>query len=120
MANVATAPTDDFYRELGKRLVMAREVHRPKITQRELAEHLGVTDTAVTRWESGVNRMEPALIRRAADFLGVSISFLYGEEPLPKDAVFAYGYPKLSDENREVADRVIQTLLDQQERQAKG
>ena len=48
-----------------------------KITQEQLASHLGVSPQAVSKWENG-SYPESDLLPAIADFFGVSIDYLYG------------------------------------------
>lgn len=50
-----------------------------KVTQEQLAAHLGISAQAVSKWENG-SYPEGDLIPRLADFFEVSIDFLYGRE----------------------------------------
>lgn len=50
-----------------------------KITQEQLASHLGVSGQAVSKWENG-SYPEGDLIPRIADFFEVSTDYLYGRE----------------------------------------
>lgn len=50
------------------------------MTQRELAERLGITDKTVSRWESGVQIPDAEMVPSLARIFGVSIGELYGEE----------------------------------------
>ena len=45
---------------------------RRLLTQKELAERVGVWYQTVQTWESGTNRPRPAAMRRLCDVLGVS------------------------------------------------
>ncbi|MCR4654801.1 MAG: helix-turn-helix domain-containing protein [Lachnospiraceae bacterium] len=61
-----------------------------KVTQEQLAGHLGVSAQAVSKWENG-NYPESDLLPAIADFFGVSIDFLYGRggrEKTIEEAVF--------------------------------
>lgn len=53
---------------------------RDKRTQEQLAEALGVTSQAVSRWESGGSYPDMNLIPAIANFFGVSIDELFGYE----------------------------------------
>ena len=53
---------------------------RDKKTQEALAEALGVTSQAVSRWESGGSYPDMSLIPSIANFFGVSIDELFGYE----------------------------------------
>ena len=48
-----------------------------KVTQEELAQNLGVSAQAVSKWENG-SFPEGDLIPRIADYFHVSIDYLYG------------------------------------------
>lgn len=50
------------------------------LTQKELAERLGISDKTVSRWESGVQLPEASLLPEIAAALSVSIDGLYGIE----------------------------------------
>lgn len=49
-----------------------------KLTQEQLAEALGVTVGAVSKWESGANTPDVALIAELADFFEMSVDALLG------------------------------------------
>lgn len=46
------------------------------ITQRQIATTLGVTESAVSKWASGLNAVPPHLMRDLADLLGVPVERL--------------------------------------------
>ena len=52
------------------------------LTQRELAEAVGVTDKAVSRWERGRGLPDVSLLTPLAGVLGVSVTELLAGEPL--------------------------------------
>ena len=78
-------------KDLGKRIKQARI--RAGITQENVAEIVGVSRTAVTRWEQG--EIEPRLDHLAAlaGLFGVTADHLLGLEPGQREAA-----PELSDE----------------------
>ena len=49
------------------------------VTQEQLANHLGVSPQAVSKWENG-SYPEGDLLPKISEFFGVSISYLYGQE----------------------------------------
>ena len=59
-----------------------------KITQKSLAEYLGVTRQAVQRWQSG-QPMRMETLKRLSEYFDVSVAYLAGEinEALPQGAV---------------------------------
>lgn len=55
------------------------------ISQTELADLLGTSQTVVSRWERGVGDVKGETLQKIAMVTGVTINFLYGiEEPSPK------------------------------------
>lgn len=106
---------DVFYRELGRRLATARLAVRPKMSTRELGDRLGVTGSAITKWEKGQSPPPPAQIRAAARELGVTVAWLYGEEELAEDSQFAHLYHRLSPQSRSVAMTVMRTLQEHED-----
>ena len=67
-------------RALGQRIQAARA--RKRLTQAGLAEQLGVTDNAVTQWETGRATPRAERLEAIARTLGVMVSWLVtGEEP---------------------------------------
>lgn len=51
------------------------------LTQAELAEKMGVTQSLVAMWERGAVLPSAEKLPRLADLLGCSIDALYGREP---------------------------------------
>lgn len=51
-------------------------------TQEELAEVFGVTNQAVSKWESGACYPDTALLPEIANYFGVSLDFLFGQPAL--------------------------------------
>ena len=51
------------------------------LTQEGLAQKLGVTNQAVSKWESGQSCPDLALLPRIADLFGITIDDLFGREP---------------------------------------
>lgn len=49
------------------------------VTQEQLANYLGVSPQAVSKWENG-NYPEGDLLPKISEYFGVSISYLYGQE----------------------------------------
>ena len=72
------------------------------LTQRELAEELGVTDKAVSRWEKGKNYPDIEIVQRIAEFFDVSINELLQGERIPEEYMKA-----ASDRNLVVAHKRI-------------
>jgi len=64
--------------DLGNNIRQLRR--RDRKTQEQLAEALGVTSQAVSRWESGGSYPDMNLIPSIANFFGISIDALFGYE----------------------------------------
>ena len=50
------------------------------MTQRELADKLGISSVAVAKWESGENRPTADNLERLADIFGCSIDHILGRD----------------------------------------
>lgn len=60
----------------GKRLALARA--KKNLTQRELAEHVGITWSQVSRYEAGKSRPRLAALLKLARALDVDVDYLSG------------------------------------------
>lgn len=66
-------------RKIGKFIAECRK--RKGLTQMQLAERLGITDKAISKWERGVAMPDTGLMLDLCDILGISVNeLLYGEE----------------------------------------
>ena len=58
-----------------------REARRKMgLNQTELAEQMGVTQSAVSHWENGETMPTPRQIPRLAEVLNIRVSDLFGDE----------------------------------------
>jgi transcriptional regulator with XRE-family HTH domain len=71
-------PTKRKRTAFGERLVAARE--EAGVSQRELADKLGVTQRALSWWEREPVALRPEQIAQVATVLGVSTDYLLGME----------------------------------------
>ena len=70
--------------KIGKFIAESRK--GKKLTQEELAEKLGITKNAVSKWERGLCLMDMSLLKPLSDILDVSINeILAGEKIETKD-----------------------------------
>ena len=64
------------------------------LTQEALAQRLGVTNQAVSKWESGQSCPDIALLPQLADLFGITIDELFGREvPKTEPAPAELGWP---------------------------
>lgn len=76
---------NDFKRLVGKKIAQLRAAKRPRMTQADLAEKLGVETNTVWRWESGKSLPEGANLQALAMALGTTPSRLIDIEEKKKD-----------------------------------
>jgi transcriptional regulator with XRE-family HTH domain len=70
---------------IGTNIAQLRREHNMK--QDELAEQLGVTPQAVSKWENGASMPDIALLPKIAEIFGVTIDALFGADNTPKPDV---------------------------------
>ncbi len=73
---------DEIKKVFGQRLTEARKACG--ITQLSLAEKLNYSDKAVSKWERGESLPDVFTIMKIGEALGVTMSYLLGEEDKPK------------------------------------
>ncbi|MBT1278919.1 helix-turn-helix transcriptional regulator [Thermoanaerobacter sp. CM-CNRG TB177] len=66
---------------LGERIRKARLAKG--LTQKQLAEMLNITDATVNRYEKGIRKPDPEMLKAIADVLNVSIDYLLGKTDIP-------------------------------------
>ncbi len=70
------------------------------LTQEQLGELLGVTNQAVSKWESAVSMPDVMLLPKIADALGITLEELYGiEKTQPEERVTADAFPKAANDH---------------------
>ena len=70
---------------IGANIARLRREHNMK--QDELAEMLGVTPQAVSKWENGASMPDIALLPKLANIFGVTIDDLFGADRTPEPDV---------------------------------
>ena len=86
---------------LAEKIYQARK--KAGLSQEALADALGVTRQAVSKWETGKSVPDTENIRRMAQVLAVSADYFLGEAPAPESAL---GDPAILD----AIDRVSQRM----------
>lgn len=100
--------------EIAKNLLYYRK--KSGLTQKELAEKLGVKNTAVSNWESGNNSIDIETLFSACEIFGVTLNDMYGKY----SPVFSSNSELSNDEelliahfrelNRQGQDYILQTM----------
>lgn len=80
--------------KIGKFIAKLRNEKR--MTQQELANKIGVTDRAVSKWENGRGMPDLSLIKPLCDELGITINELLSGEKVTKNNI-----EKISNDNLE-------------------
>lgn len=70
-------------KQIGSFIVQLRKERN--MTQKELAEHLEVTDRAVSKWENGRGMPDVSLMKPLCDILGITVSELLNGERIEQD-----------------------------------
>ncbi len=100
--------------ELNIGIVIRRLRTENGLTQEELADFMGVSFQAVSKWECGVTAPDIALLPRLAMFFGVRIDDLFGitaREELER-VEFLLEHETLTDENFDYARKVMEKNLE--------
>ncbi|BCN29098.1 helix-turn-helix transcriptional regulator [Anaeromicropila herbilytica] len=83
------------------------------VTQAELAEYLGVSPQAVSRWEQEASVPDIYLIPKISSFFGISIDTLFGTSDCEKAELLVSKYSFIqSDKNYKEAKESVDTLLE--------
>lgn len=89
-----------------------RELRKEKkLSQKELAENIGVHYRTLQNWENGESQIKPDKAQQLADYFGVNVGYLLGYEPegMPKRSIYEEVYSALlrvKSENPNHDDRV--------------
>ncbi len=94
------------------RLKELRELHN--LTTRELGEIVGVSNATISRYETGMRDPDLAITYKIAQYFGVTIEYLCGEDNTDIETLMAM-YLKLSDKAKKEANKYITYLLERGE-----
>lgn len=103
-----------------------RELRNEKgISQSSLANHLGLTQQAIAKWEKGIAEPDSVTLNKLASFFNVSVDFLLGrtnvrnsnnntDEDFPDDVkVLMRSVSKLTDKQKEIVKRLVQEFINE-------
>lgn len=91
-----------------------------KISQKKLAETLGVSRSAVAMWEAGLSEPDNETLIKLANFFNVTTDYLLGTKEKPPllkgdDAILLKDYHRLSEKKQQVVKDLIYSLLAEQD-----
>ena len=69
--------------KIGKFIAQCRK--RVNLTQMQLAEKLGITDRAVSKWENGKSLPDSSVMLELCDILGITVNDLLSGEVIAMD-----------------------------------
>lgn len=100
---------------LGSRIKNLRDKH--DLSQKRVAQALKISNTQLSRYESGDRRPDPEMIRKIADYFDVSTDYLLGrsDDPspcksdLPSKSI-AQEFPDLADIDPILLRRFVETI----------
>ena len=88
---------------IGEKIAQARREKR--LTQEELADRLGVSRQAVSKWESGAAQPETDKLARLSGLLGVSCDYLLCDDAAEEQGN-AFGRPKQETQTAQTLNQV--------------
>ena len=65
--------------------LIAMQRHKKQLTQKELAQQLGVSDRAVSKWERGICFMDVSLLKPLSEILEIGIVDILSGEIVPEE-----------------------------------
>ena len=96
--------------EIANNLLFYRK--QKQLTQRELAERIGVKHNAVSAWENGANAIDTEMLFRLCEALEISINDMLGayagkENYSPSEREYIKKYRALDQHGRDIVDLVL-------------
>ena len=85
-------------KEINLGRVLTENRRRRGMTQDQLAEHLGVSKAAVSKWETGASYPDIFMLPKLASFFDISIDALMGYEPQMEKAEIRQWYERTAGE----------------------
>ena len=82
------------------------------LSQKELADAIGVERTVITKFESGARGVNMNAARKLSDYFGCSIEYLLGQPEVGlDDESVIQAYHVLSEPDKEVVDLILSRYL---------
>lgn len=98
-----------------KRLKRLREQHN--LTTRELGEIVGVSNATISRYETGKRDPDLIVVYKIAQYFGVSVEYLCGEDVNKDVDTLIEIFLKLSDESKSDAIKFITYLYEKEKKE---
>jgi transcriptional regulator with XRE-family HTH domain len=106
------AQNSELYRAIGSLIEAARKsVNDKKITQTELANHIGLTRTSIVNIERGKHRIQIHLLYKIASYLGVELSKLLPALQKQNSVLPEYMKNKVDDFKPEDLEKVKRIIM---------
>lgn len=99
---------------------------RVRMTQKEVAEHIGISQNAYSYWESGRSKIDNVSLAKLAELFDCTVDYLLGNSDVPNQTAAQLAinfqlfnaYAELSPEGKAKVDEYI-LFIKQQEEKAK-
>ncbi|CYT78438.1 XRE family transcriptional regulator [Streptococcus suis] len=82
-----------------------------KLSQKELADYLGINEKTISRWENGERQIKPDKAQKLADYFGVHIGYLLGYSLSRENMLVALGPYTVDEDGDEDFDYDVYTAL---------
>ena len=109
------AGKEDIKEEVAKNLQYFRR--RAGLTQKALAEKLGVRNNTISQWENCVNSVDVDSLFKACCILGISVNDIYGKytttEPAPPPHRIARAYDRADDHTQRVVEVTLSPYMEE-------
>lgn len=89
--------------KIGKFIAECRK--EKALTQMQLAEKLGITDKAISKWERGISLPDSSIMLELCDILGISVNELLSGEEIC-----------MENYNKELEDKLIEVLKEKEQK----
>lgn len=93
-------------------MIQLREIRKSKkLTMKELGAKVGVSESAISQYETGKREADYATLVKLADIFNCTVDDILGRELEKPSIEQDTRYAELSDENKEFIDQMIDKLL---------
>jgi transcriptional regulator with XRE-family HTH domain len=97
---------------IGRRIKQLREGHH--LSTRELGDLVGVRESSISRYENGIREPGLLIAKRIADYFGVTVEYLSGDDINTDTETVINLYSKLSNESKSDTVKYITYLYEKE------